>query len=368
VFCWKNNFYVFCSNFALISIYKIFKVKKASKIMNIDTLIKEMENIFNNTSSFPNILYHYCGSVALLNFIRNQELYLSDIRGMNDYSEMSYGKNLINKIIDEHISNGQNAELRTLCNDKLNFALNEPFIFCLSAEEQLLSQWINYADHGRGFAVGFNTKILDRIGVDIKAHTHLGSINSRTILSPVIYDNELQYKLIQLCIAFSEIDGYKTPEEWEILAKKTRALPVYVLPPSPFLGNENKLILSGTVFQQFKYRSIQSNLFHLCKIFKDKAYEGEKEYRIIKTPNYKIMSSTYNFKDDSCDIKFRCDHTQRIIPYLQFKWEDKTFLNEIIFGPDNTNEDKHIGVLLDEYGFNHVKLRKSNIPYKNYNK
>jgi hypothetical protein len=71
-------------------------------------------------------------------------------------------------------------------------------------------------------------------------------------------------------------------------------------------------------------------------------------------------------KNNRHNIEFKCSDGQRIIPYLHFKWHCKTFLSEIILGPDNVNEVKHIGMLLDEHGFQHVTLRKSNIPYKNY--
>jgi hypothetical protein len=226
--------------------------------MNIDTLLKEITDIFKEEKySLPKILYHYCNSNALLNFIKFQELYLSDIRGMNDYSEMSYGKKLINESIRPNLDLDSYRNLHALFNDDLTLALNEPFVFCLSAEEQLLSQWINYADHGRGFVVGFNIdpKALEIIGINPKGHSSLHAIDSKIVLSPVIYNNELQKKLIQLCLVFFKIEGYKDETEYFDLANKVFDLPIYILPPAPFRGRDGKLILKGSQFQRENFHS-----------------------------------------------------------------------------------------------------------------
>ncbi len=127
----------------------------------------ELFTAFEFIDKIPDYLYHYSSQNSVFNIINNGELWLSNIKDMNDPTEVSFGvkviKNILinekNKYCDEIIKVLELHEEAPLFQEY--FFYDKPtFIFSLSQKEDSLSQWINYGDNGGGLSFKMITKKL----------------------------------------------------------------------------------------------------------------------------------------------------------------------------------------------------------------
>ncbi|KQR75734.1 DUF2971 domain-containing protein [Rhizobium sp. Leaf341] len=164
-------------------------------------------------------LIHYCSADTAVRIIRNREIWLRNVRVMNDYMEVNHGFNLIRRSLegpdDTTIESGINAVKRAM--DEVfpgaadeAFGLfaewstqiqNETYVACLSAHpdtEQAvgrLSMWRNYSSGQAGVGLVLNTGLFgmmtDELGV---------------FSSPVYYlsDTELRDMLVQTAVRVRE--------------------------------------------------------------------------------------------------------------------------------------------------------------------
>lgn len=120
------------------------------------------------------LVYHYCGVETFLNIIRNHTLRLSDLCISTDNLEM---KSLLEIVRDEVKRQYKNSND---FNDSVIFGMEQDAAFfflldavitkmknesnqilygtCFSEEGDLLGQWREYADKGRGLSIGFRAR------------------------------------------------------------------------------------------------------------------------------------------------------------------------------------------------------------------
>lgn len=103
------------------------------------------------------IFYHYCSGPVFKNIVEKKELWLTETKKMNDYTECSWVRSKLYELGKNQKGKQERAVIDELCRlyedgmSKFDF-----FLCCLSREGDLLSQWRTYADDGAGFAVGVN--------------------------------------------------------------------------------------------------------------------------------------------------------------------------------------------------------------------
>ena len=108
------------------------------------------------------VLSHYCSNEAFLSILRTRELWLSDFSLSNDHLEGKW----LRKLLTERWSK---QNLYPLEYERLTAhvdAVIDTFVaggFCLSEEDDLLSQWRGYADNGAGVSIGFEGSYLEKI-------------------------------------------------------------------------------------------------------------------------------------------------------------------------------------------------------------
>ena len=115
----------------------------------------------------PDVVYHYCDANALVNIFKTRRLWATGHRYLNDRSELTAMFRDLPKLTGgiKHPAAKLLTELseveHTFGAKILGQAIGmEHFCTCFSANGDLLSQWRAYADDGRGFAVGFQTRSL----------------------------------------------------------------------------------------------------------------------------------------------------------------------------------------------------------------
>jgi len=99
------------------------------------------------------IIYHYCSAESFYKIIQTKEIWLSNVRFMNDLQEGKYIREAIRQVAD-----GEEAD-----NFKKNHKriYGSAYVSCFSEDNDLWSQWERYADACKGLAIGFCKKQLE---------------------------------------------------------------------------------------------------------------------------------------------------------------------------------------------------------------
>jgi len=114
----------------------------------------------------PKIGYHYTNDVGLKGILETGQLWLTDIFNLNDPSELSHGFSHAVNILNDRTANGP-PESKQFAREFSNFhqrGMQEAahfFVCSFSKDGADLGQWRAYADNGRGYALGFDTKFLE---------------------------------------------------------------------------------------------------------------------------------------------------------------------------------------------------------------
>jgi hypothetical protein len=290
-----------------------------------------MKNISPNL-----IIYHYCSANGFLNIIRNHCLWLSDASCTNDASE--------NRIIDPIFENAlrELKAINKIDNKKMEdsrflyYNTQYPvYLGCFSEEGNLLNQWRNYADDGRGFSIGFSPI---KINFD-KYRPHMNvDFQNRYFLEKVNY---LDGRLAAKYLSFAK--------SWI----KERAFGKDNL-------NEKELIIRTKESAQFE------SLRYYCK---DSSFKEEKEYRAMWIPalfvdRYGNMDIKLNQKAYE-KLRFRATK-DKIISYVEMPLENS--ISKIIMGPKNDMRN-HVNCLkaflnVSGYDDSKIEIIQSTIPYQ----
>ncbi len=285
-----------------------------------------------NKIAAPPVLYHYTTDVGLRGILESGRLWLTDIFALNDPSELRHGFLLAANALDNKLQGGSpecEAFARIFRNSVIKGIdqIAHYFSCSFSEQENDLSQWRAYADDGRGYVISFEGSSLEqsfckRVEMDV---SDAGAF-------PVNYGDqtlgEIHLKLVE------------------------KLLPLISLPRGL---NPTRELLNDY------YRELSTNLAsHVLDIslyFKHMAYGNEKEYRFLEL---------YRF--DRCpEVKFR-PRGYDLIKYLEFDWRSigEDVLKKIVVGPAADYEKARAFAqrCLDDFGFKHVDIVRSDIPYR----
>ncbi|ADK81926.1 DUF2971 domain-containing protein [Sediminispirochaeta smaragdinae] len=146
----------------------------------IDTLFKEMDVKIDKK---VDTVYHYTTKSTLFNIVENCSLRFSNIYRLNDPLEIEFGLSVIKKIFKDE------STVLEIISDYERKAIYDAdfYIFSTSAEHDIHQQWINYAERGKGVAIGFN-----RIKFFEKIKEKMGEGSLCYIYPVVYYDEKLE--------------------------------------------------------------------------------------------------------------------------------------------------------------------------------
>jgi Protein of unknown function (DUF2971) len=208
-------------------------MKKATKPTKPDLLAMKLWAAWEERHlGGPAILYHYTAADGLLGMLQSHQIWTTNVRFMNDRSELDYGINLVCRVFEEDEFVGKlppqdrsafakkKANIRLMLDDAEKNTTHFAISFC--EKENLLSQWRGYGQSGSGFALGFQT---DRLG-EFVAEPRPGS-NLRpeelvpVMLRRVIYEEHAQkdfvrswIRAIVKSIQFDRSVNTPTQTEW----------------------------------------------------------------------------------------------------------------------------------------------------------
>lgn len=256
-----------------------------------------IDSFFQEKVNIP--LYHYTGISALMGMANSRSLWANSISYMNDSKEIIHACEAVNRAISPRVifkeqDNPLSEETKFL--KQLNVWINSIknsahtiFVFSLSEQASLLSQWRSYTPHGKGVSLEFSPETVNLI-----ART------SHLRVARCLYENEEHSEIIG-----SLID--------KLLQTFRQALP--------------NLDTSNWHPDQCYWGFIQTqtnDIFQVLAIIKHYAFREEREWRLI--------SSHYpNYTDPA--IKFR-EGASMLVPYIHLPLGDgKPYFSKVILGP-----------------------------------
>lgn len=246
----------------------------------IEKIVLELQSRSRNLA--PKYLYHFTTAEAFMGICKNNEIWLGDVRFMNDPSELSFGQQVAYRAL-EYVSGALGAERAvSLIKDALSGlstgAIHQPMIFAFSLcrHGDSLAQWRQYGDQGRGYSIGFRSKTL----ISPRTNSALGLFRVRYLKSD---QEEIFHLFYSLILNFCETwDG---------------------------VSNRDKLL-----------RQVAMGIAIISAVMKDRSYQTELEWRLVVALSAKGGS----------EIKFMAKRSS-IKPYIVRKFDD-------LFGSDRSAE------------------------------
>jgi hypothetical protein len=226
----------------------------------------------------PATLYHYTGVGALLGMAESRSVWASHIYYLNDSQEILYACKVLDDVLGPRLAFGEQASTEIHFLRQLQAWLNSfrvehysIFVFSLSEEQSLLSQWRSYTPHGKGVSLGLSSNIVASIARD-----------SQSVIAKCVYERDAQHAILRsfiekLLITFNQ---------------KQKSIDVASAPPKQ---------------EYFKFlEGFRNEFLQVLSVIKHPAFSEEKEWRII---------SPYFARYTVPEIKFR-EGSSMLIPYL----------------------------------------------------
>lgn len=240
-------------------------------------------------------LYHYTTLTGLQGIVGSAQLRASDIRYMNDSTELRHTLELLNQQVTRRILAGvDNPELLNALLDWLSHRIvSGPMLFGASfrANGNLLSQWRGYSVHGKGVSMGMSPEqILSRAAAQSCEVTRC------------IYSRPEQERLID-----SIVDAV------ESLAAE----------------HDMQEIANGESWQGL-FQRIEGDLLRIAAVLKHPTFEEEQEWRII-SPVMHTLTDRVEFREG----------ISMLIPYFNFDLRDEAgrlTLEHVYLGPTSNTD------------------------------
>lgn len=126
--------------------------------------MRRLDDFF--ASSVERTLYHYTGIGALLGIVQHKCVWASHAYYLNDSREILHARDVLKALVSEQIEQRGTDEKEFLEQLRLWLKSFEDnayhiYIFSLSQERSLLSQWRSYTPHGKGVSLGFSPGTLN---------------------------------------------------------------------------------------------------------------------------------------------------------------------------------------------------------------
>lgn len=282
-------------------------------------------------------LYHYTDAAGLNGIIKDQQLWLTDYRHLNDPHEVIYGMDMASSLLKD-IKSNYHSFTGIFC-DMVNELLTHRqlqdrlifFIGSLTRNPDELGQWRAYGDNGRGFALGLAPGLFHLADKsEFKPH-------EKALVTPVVYgdtDGRLRHR--------SSIE--KAAQIVQKVVNNNGAI-------------EDKDLLEP-FFDRMAKALIASQIILNSLSIKHGAYKNEKEVRLIITGDSQILSPYTSTRTGPGGI----------IPFIKYSIPIQANGNvaDVFLGPAAEDRARHgVRTLLRSFISDPDPLIKhSTIPYR----
>ncbi|MGA3055814.1 MAG: DUF2971 domain-containing protein [Candidatus Korobacteraceae bacterium] len=309
-----------------------------------------------NDASIPTLpshcLFHYTNADGLKGIIESNELWATSAYFLNDSTEIIYGYGILDEALKDWIAVNPRPEgslsLKLALELQKEFAgdllsrnvMHAIYLVCLCEEDNLLSQWRAYGQAG-GYSLGFTLPVTGAArGVKPE---------------PCIYTAKL----------------VKVEYEREKQLSRCRAIIAELLPifDDPALPNALDTVDTNSVFGYSTIRNaVAEILSEEIMGFKNKAFEVEKEWRLVVRQRDLLKQGTDDGGKTPVPVHFRSSKGM-IVPYVKLVPTEqgaKLPLTCVRSGPTLDKVTAWLGawMLLRKHEFRGVSIEGSDIPVK----
>jgi len=278
----------------------------------------------------PDVLYHYTTIAGLIGIVQSGSVWATDIRFLNDSTELQYARDiLLSRIKEEIAAQAISSPHKIFWERATEVFKARPsdyrFISCFCEDGDLLSQWRGYAGGTGGLSIGFDSRIVNVVSAK----------NPAVFLRRVLYEPRIQAEIfnqiiseVNACIT-QNTSGKTTEEQSNIIA---------------YIGH-----IFGTLVEELLYA------------FKHPSFYEEKEWRLVITAD---LSNNLN------SLLFRTSNAS-IIPYTEIRYPIMPRcpllpIRKVIQGPASNKDFGRIAVisLLTKHSYEHVEIEDSKVPLR----
>ena len=290
--------------------------------------MRQIERFFSLTAD--RTLYHYTGIGSLVGIAAGGVLWASHVYYLNDSKEILHACDVLHEALKPRLVFGEFTpnELefskqflewsKTFYGNRYNL-----FVFSLSEERSLLSQWRSYTPHGKGISLGFSPNFLSSL-----------TANNGLRIAKCIYTRPEQEEILRslfekLLLRFRELqpefDPTKTQPEFSYY---------------PFL-------------EQFR-----GDVLQVLAVIKHEAFKEEREWRLV---------SRYFENFTVPEIDFR-EGSSMLVPYIKLKvGSERPIFETVVLGPSQHAELSFsaLHMFLSNKKLSN-STENSNIPYRQW--
>lgn len=280
-------------------------------------------------------LYHYTSAQGLLGILGGGNLWVTNIRYMNDSTEFSYSIGLLKNELNKCQLDRVDAATKSFCDffEKIaDLVLTEMNVYTasFSSDSDSLGQWRGYAPPNQGYSIGFDRAMLEEFG------------------------KQDEYELQRCCY----------DESWQ----KNKVCDWLVNTKERLFSDAKFVSLLGDYRpDQIKSDSVNQGLIDfiapcfasflkMAVFFKHPKFKEENEWRLYKIDH---------FVDE---LKFRVGLSM-LIPYREFYVGDKpNLIMEVMIGPcphPDLSSDA-VKLFLKSKGLSSELVRNSKIPFRSW--
>ena len=296
----------------------------------------------------PRVLYHYTSAEGLIGILESKSLWLTELRYMNDMSELQYAWERVREQIERARSTRGLFESQATFLERVGgkydpFEATSVFAASFCEAGNLLSQWRAYRGRGGGYAIGFDL-----------LHS-LSFLSKPCTLRKVVYDANVQRTIV---------NGILTLYLDALAEEERKEGPVKVIerfmgkaggPPSEFLASYSSAI-AQTVYA-----------------FKHPDFVEEREWRLVH------FASVHPRINRSAPIPNVRSYDGNIIPYFPVGLDgaakasrDDTagipfLIREVMIGPtiNESLNERSVRMLLDGWNPDAAPaIKHSSIPLR----
>lgn len=293
--------------------------------------MRDVDQFFNEVPE--HLLFHYTSIESLLKIQSSEALFASHGYYLNDSQELLYGCGALRREVvrrmEESVERRSEEDVRffrCLLRWLDSFSGGYPiFIFSLSQQPDLLSQWRSYTRHGKGVAFGFSPQRMQSI-----LASNLGFRLARCLYTKEQHEHLVRV-LLEMCLV--SLDQHRA---------------------------ENERPLNDDQMRSF-LEQYRGDFLRVMAIIKHEAFSEEQEWRLI-SPYFPRLSD--------CDLKFR-EGAAMLVPYIEVKLpqeqEPNLLFDIVVLGPSkhpNLAMSALSAFLFKSRACSHV--RNVNIPYREW--
>lgn len=369
-------------------------------------MVQEMENQMVKLKTLlkteiPMFLYHYTDKNALKGIIKNNEMWATHIRFMNDYEEQRLAFELLEEQIPDLLKD-KGIDCKKLLNQLHSDVKKETlkkgvYIISFSEKRDNLGQWRGYGNKIPSFCIGLNKADFTKCFVSEP--------------NPIISKRFNLPKVVDILNESENIDDsiFHFRDDHGINRK------IFFV---PCIYNEQVKYIDELISDSFNYlrnlgekpsvrnlsKEIAARFVIYSSFIKDIHFKEESEWRIviiyekticndidskIESEQEEIENSSDEYKKDKLDndldvlesIKGKIKYDSKVLssrnskygdkPFIKFQFPSKCFSEFIVGpGPDKTIVEDWLWKFLYDNGFDidgkNELVRLSEIPYRNW--